>query len=112
MPTVSITQVFITSAAAILLSLAVSYIPGLNTKFAAVTPEKKRLVMLGLMVLTSAIIFGLGCSKLLPTNIACSEAGLFQLSVNLFFAAVANQTTFSLSPQTQAVKMAKSQSSG
>jgi hypothetical protein len=112
MLTLSLTQTLITGAAGILLSLGFSYIPGLSTWFAAKTPEIKRLIMLGLLVVVAAGGFALGCFNIFVTDVPCTQVGLTQLLVNLVIAAIANQTTYSLSPQTEKVKAAKLASQG
>jgi hypothetical protein len=93
-----------------LLSLAFSYVPGLNSKFAALEPEKKRLVMLGLLALVSLVVFGLGCAGFaadLGLSVTCDRAGAVGLLKAFLGAVVANQAMYSLSPRTLAVKLAK-----
>ena len=104
------TEELLSALAGIVLSLAFSYIPGLNVKFAALTEEYKKLSMLGLLVLVAGIVFGLTCTKygaMLGIPLTCDEAGGFALLKILLAAAVANQTTFKLTPQTRGVKLAK-----
>lgn len=105
------TAEFLSAFAGIILSLAFSYIPGLNTKFAAQAEEYKKLYMLGLLALVAGIIFALSCTKygaMLGIPITCDDAGMIAILRILFAAAVANQTTFKLTPQVKAVKAAKS----
>jgi hypothetical protein len=89
----------ISMAAGVLLSLGFSYLPGLNEKFAGLTPTQKRLVMLALLVVVTAGAFGLSC---LDTRLvgACNPEGAWSLLRALMLAAIANQTTYCLSPRT------------
>lgn len=104
------TEELLSALAGIILSLAFSYIPGLNVKFAALTEEYKKLSMLGLLVLVAGIVFGLTCTKygaMLGIPLTCDEAGGVALLKILLAAAVANQTAYKLTPQTQGVRLAK-----
>ena len=95
--------------AGIVLSLLFSYIPGLSTKFASLKPEIKRLIMAGLIVVSSGIVFAAGCAGWIETNIVCDRGGAIQLLSIVISALIANQSTYAISPQTEAVKAAKSQ---
>lgn len=92
------------------LSLIFSYIPGLNVKFAGLASEYKRLIMLGLLALVAAAVFGISCTGFgdqLGILLACDKAGAMQLVQAFVIAAIANQTTYSLSPQTSRVTEAR-----
>lgn len=108
-PTSSITinTDFLSAAAGVLLSLGFSYIPKLSTWYAALDSTKKSLIMLGLLVVLSIGLYGLGCAKLVGLNIACTTDGAWQLVEIFIAAAIANQSTYTLSPQTTAVKEVK-----
>ena len=93
--------------AGVLLSLAFSYVPGLNTKYAGWTPEVKRLVMLGALVLAAVGVYGVGCLGWLDTGIACTVQGALDLLKVLVVAVVANQGVYSISPQPLSVREAK-----
>jgi len=104
------TAELLSAVAGIVLSLAFSYIPGLNAKFAALDVQYKKLSMLGLLVLVAAGAFGLACTKygaMVGLPLTCDEAGGIVLLKILIAAAVANQATFSLTPQAMAVRIAK-----
>lgn len=92
----------INGLAAILISLAVSYIPGVSAWYQALSGEYKRLVMLALLALSTAAIIGLACAGLgaeFGLEVACDRAGLI-LIVRAFIAAlVANQTTYLMTPK-------------
>lgn len=89
------------------LSLFFSYVPKLNTKFAALATESKRLIMLGLLAATAVVIYGLGCGGIVQTGIACSQQGLTRLVYIFVLAMISNQSTFTITPQTSAVKAVK-----
>ena len=96
--------------AGVVLSLAFSYIPGLNVKFAALSGDVKRLILLGLLAAIAGTAYGLACAGLgsdLHIEIACDRNGLMQLLYAFFDAAIANQITYLLTPQTEAVKQAR-----
>lgn len=92
----------INGLAAILISLAVSYIPGVSAWYQALSGEYKRLVMLGLLAAGTAAIIGLVCAGLgaeFGLEVACNRAGLI-LIVRAFIAAlVANQATYLMTPK-------------
>ena len=97
--------------AGIILSLLFSYIPGLNTKYAALSSEYKKLIMLGILALLAAAIYGLACwgvlTELTGWTLTCDKSGLIQLARIFGVAAALNVTAFTFSPQTPAVKQAK-----
>ena len=85
-----------------ILSLAFSYIPGLKTRYEPLSDELKRLVMLGLLVLVVAGVFGLACSRFgayLGLTVACDEPGLVALVWSLVVAVMANQSTYLITPK-------------
>lgn len=100
------TPELLVSIAGIILSLAFSYVPGLDVKFAALEGVYKRLVMLGLMVLAAAGAFGLSCAGLVDAA-TCDQAGAWGLVQLFIFAAIANQSAYMLSPETERVFRAK-----
>jgi hypothetical protein len=94
-------------AAGALLSLAFSYLPGVQSWYQALTDTNKRLVMLALLVVVAAGAFGLSClgwgeifglgGENLPlTCDAPGAAGLFRA---LILAVLANQGTYLISPK-------------
>lgn len=89
-------------------SLLFSYFPGLNTWFAAKEDSTKRLIMVGLMVVTSAAIFGLGCANILNMDgFVCGQESILQFVSILISSIIANQGVYKISPQTNAVQKAK-----
>ena len=89
------------------LSLLFSYVPSLNTWFAAKSPDIKRLIMAGMLLLVSAAVFGLSCAGLggeIGIQLECSKEGVIGLVKTFILAIVANQGAYALTPQPQAVK--------
>ena len=102
-----ISSEILTAVAAILLSLVLNYVPGLNVKWAALAKEAKQLVMLLLITIVAAASLGLSCAGLFQSyfSIPCTQAGAEFLVVQWIIAAVANQTIYKLSPQLKSVRM-------
>lgn len=101
---------FLSGLVGVFLSLVFSYVPKLNEKFALLDETYKRLIMLGLLVVTSAAIYGLTCvgwSGDVGIQLTCDKAGLISLLRALAAAAIANQTAYALSPRAPAVRAAK-----
>jgi len=96
------TPELLVAIAGIILSLGFSYIPGLDVKFAALDGVYKRLIMLGLILLTAAGTFGLSCAGLIDAA-TCDQAGAWGLVQLFIFAAIANQSAYMLSPETERV---------
>ena len=108
-PTITFNADLLALFAGILLSLGFSYIPKLNTWFAAKSGEFKRLFMLVLLLLITAGVFGLGCGGIIPINdFACNQATAIYYFYVFIQALIANQTTYAVTPQTLAVKQARS----
>jgi hypothetical protein len=94
---------FLTAAAGVLLSLGFSYIPELQALFNQLDGNRKRLVMLSLLALTSLSIFGMSClgwsQALGLPQATCSQVGaLGQLKI-FVLAVIANQSTFLITPK-------------
>lgn len=95
--------------AAIILTLVFSYVPGLNTAFAKLAPEIKRLIMLGLLVLVAAGALGIACAgagNVFGVTVTCDETGIYALVKALVAAVIANQGVYAISPQTAKVRAA------
>ncbi len=91
----------ISLAGGTLLSLFFSYIPGLQNRFNKFDGTRKRLVMLGVLVLFSASVFGLAClgwGEALGITLTCDQAGALSLVRSLIIAIIANQSIYSISP--------------
>jgi hypothetical protein len=110
------TAQMLAAAAGILLSLLFSYIPKLNTWYAAQSEEAKKLIMLGLLFVIAVGAFGLSCAGVLTDlfgiAITCDKAGAIGLIQAFVLAVIANQGVYAITPQTAAVKAAKEQAAG
>ena len=98
-----------------LLSLAFSYIPGLQPKYDALPATTKRLVMLGLLVLVAGGAYGLAClgwgaliglagespATLRDTPLTCDVPGAAGLVRALILAILSNQATYLISPKVE-----------
>lgn len=87
---------------AIAMSLAFSYLPGLETWYDPLPSNVKRLIMLGALFVVSLGVVGLACTGLAADfglNLTCDRAGVLALVRAFIAAAVANQTAYKLSPQ-------------
>jgi len=106
----------LTAVAGLFLSLLFSYVPGINNWMAVQTPIQKRLVMLGLLALSAIVVFGISCTPLAATiglTVACTTASAYQLLTAFGAAAIANQTTFAISPPRSAyIKLKKQSAAG
>lgn len=84
------------------LSLLFSYVPGLNDWFEKLEVVHKRLVMLGLLVITSVVVVVLACAGLgadLGLEITCDRAGVVGVLRALILAVMANQSTYKITPR-------------
>lgn len=87
----------------VILSLVFSYVPGVEAWYKALEGTTKRLIMLGLLVLVTAAIFGVSCAGLggdFGISVECSKAGVMGLLQVLFAAIIGNQAVFLISPKT------------
>ena len=88
-----------------LLSLAFSYIPRLRELFDSLEPTGKRLVMLGLLVVTAGMVQSLAClgwGAEWDLSLTCDQAGLAGLIEQLVIAVIANQSVYAISPRRRA----------
>ena len=91
-----VTPEVIAMLAGALLSLAFSYIPGLSARYGALSPEYKRLIMAGLMVVVAAGAFALACFGLL-SGLVCDQPGVIRLVWVVILAITANQSVYQIS---------------
>ena len=92
------TPELLASVSGVVLSLAFSYVPGLNKKFDALQSDYKRLVMLGVLLLTAAGALGLSCIGRFDA-VSCDVDGVWQMVEVFIYAAVANQSAYALTPK-------------
>lgn len=95
---VSITPEWLALVAGAVLSLSFSYIPGLADWYAKLDGTRKRLIMAGLLLVVTGGAFGLGCAGILG-GVDCSQNGAVSAVYAFILALVANQATYSISPQ-------------
>ena len=107
MPNYVLTPESLALLAGAVLSLIFSYVPGLNSKFAGLQPEVKRSIMAGLLLVVAVVCYLLGCAGFITTGISCTQEGIVQLAMIYVLSIVANQGTFSITPQTAVVKLAR-----
>ena len=79
--------------AGIVLSLFMSYFPGVAAWYNGLDNGKKVQVMGGLLILVALAVFGLSCAGLYPL-VACNVVGVKELVNILILALMANQTTY------------------
>lgn len=84
--------------AGVVLSLAFSYVPGLTDWYEQFDPERKRLVMLGMLAVVAAGSFGLACAGIL-IGVACTIPGAIDLVWAFILAVIANQSIYAISPR-------------
>jgi hypothetical protein len=89
------------------LSLLFSYVPGLNSWYQALEATYKRLIMLVLLIVVASASIGLACAGWgadFGLTLTCDRAGAAGLIQALILAVMANQATFTISPQTNKTK--------
>jgi len=87
-----------------LLSLLFSYFPKLKDWYAKLDGYGKRFVMLLLLILVAAAVFGISCAHLgdiIQVEITCDTAGAWGLVRAVIAALAANQATFLISPKSK-----------
>ena len=92
---ITLTPELLALVAGSVLSLLFSYIPGLRTAFAALCGETKRLIMAGLLLIVTIVIFLLVHFGVISTGEPLNIWGYIYLLVQ---ALIANQGTYTLSP--------------
>lgn len=97
------TNVELSALAGILLSLIMSYVPGLSTWFASKNSQTKSLVMAVLLLVVAAGALLYKCNL----GSECITNNWHDYAVALFAALIANQSAYTLSPTSQAVKDVK-----
>jgi hypothetical protein len=85
----------ISSIAAILLSLAFAYVPGIKDWYSAREATQKAGIMALLLIAVAVGAFALACGQIL-TGVSCDKSGAIALASNLIAALVANQSAYVL----------------
>lgn len=92
----------LSALAGILLSLGLSYLPGVRERYEALTPDLKRAwAALGIVGIGAGVA-ALSCAQLADW-IICDRPGLMGLASNIVWALIANQSVFLLSPKRSAL---------
>lgn len=99
------TPEFLVLTFGVVLSLIVSYVPGLNTAYEKLDGNAKRLVMLVGVVVIGAAVVGLNCAGVSFTGVPaveCSQAGALLVVEAIVKAAIANQAAYALTLKAKA----------
>ena len=82
----------------VVLSLAFSYVPKLKDWFDPLVPNSKRLIMLGVLLLSAGGVFALACFGKYDL-VTCDASGAWNLLEYFVAATIANQAAYQLSPK-------------
>jgi hypothetical protein len=94
--------------ASLVLTLAFSYFPKLNTWYAAKSTNFKKLFMAGLLLATLLVIFALNCFGLVAAaGLVCTKVGFLDVLIVYVVAIAINQGIFNISPVAKAVREIK-----
>lgn len=94
-----------------ILSLALSYIPGLNSWYAGLAEDVKKFFMLVLLAVAAVGVLAVSCAPLLGmVFVECTTGGAMQVLAAFIAALIANQSIHRISPQTAAVRAVKARS--
>ena len=96
------TPELIASIAAVILSILASYLPRFAPWYGAQTDDNKRLVMLGLLALTTLGGFGLACANVADSfgvPVTCDQPGAIALIKAFISAVVSNQAAYLITPK-------------
>jgi len=92
----------LSGAFGLVVSLIFSYAPKIKEWYYQKLDEKYRgLVMVGVSVVVSAALFGLGCAAVI-SGVACDKQGAIELVKAWVAFLVANQATYLLAPKSPA----------
>lgn len=100
----------LSAIAGAVLALLFQYVPWLNTWYGGLSSLAKRLIMVGLLAVVSAGVFGAACIGLgdfLGIAVVCSGEGAWDLILVFIAAIVANQGTYLLAQPPKSVEAAK-----
>ena len=90
------TPEFVSSIAGIVLSLAFTFVPGLNEWYEPLVKSKKQLIMLGALAVVTAASVVLACVGWFNSPATCDQVGIQQAITAFIAAAVANQAIYKL----------------
>jgi hypothetical protein len=108
MTPIELTPALLASVLAAILSLAGTYIPGLNTWLAGLATEVKQAIMGGLTILIGVVVYVLACTPSIGfPYVVCPVGGIWELVGIILSALTANQVVFMVSPKPNRVRAAK-----
>ena len=88
----------LTALCGIITSLLFSYFPVIDGWFAAQPPNTKRLVQIGVAVVVSGAMYGLGCAGM-SAAFTCDWPGALVMIRLLVVFIIANQAAYAISPR-------------
>lgn len=91
-----LTPDFLSLVAGTIISLVLSYIPGLKAWYEKLSGDWKRFILLVCLALASAGVFALGCAGFITTSLTCDKMGVWAMIQYFILAAIASQGTYSL----------------
>lgn len=98
-----ITPEILSMAAGIIVSVVLSYIPGLRPKWALLDPDYKRLILLIILALLSLGIVLLSCYGVIPF-IVCDKGGLIKFLTIFGASVISSQAAYMVSPGLSGIK--------
>lgn len=107
--TFSATPEKIAMVAGLAVSLILSWFPGLRTKFARLSEDAKKGIMLLVLAVTAGAVYGLNCSGFIDAGIGCDQNGVARFAWLFILAMVTNQSTFKITPLPKDVKTIKAE---
>ncbi len=101
--TIDLTPALLAAAASGLISLCLSYIPGLNIKWDRLDPTAKRGIFALILIVLTGVAIGLSCLSIIG-SVSCSKDGFVEAVLILLTCLWTSQTLFTLSPTPKAVE--------
>lgn len=90
------TKDILAASGGLLLSLILSYAPGVRQWFGELDPQKKALVNLGCVIVIAIGVFALGCFGVIDGVVQCKVQGAKELIDAVLAVAVGNMTVYGL----------------
>lgn len=105
MTPVDLTPALLAGLLAALLSLAGTYIPGLNTWLAGLSTEVKQAIFGGLTILIGVVLYVLACTPSIGfPYVTCPAGGWWELVAIIAGALLGNLAAYKYSPQPKKVR--------
>lgn len=76
------------------LSLVLSYAPGVGGWYDEQSAENKQIINIVLILVVSFALFGLGCAALADVGIPCSAQGVLNLAILVLFSIFSNASVY------------------